>query len=173
MIIYLLGFPGSGKTTHGKKLANKIGFDFVDLDDLIEKSEGREISDIFAKEGEDYFREIENKILKSLSERKNTIIATGGGTPCYFDNMHYLNDSGLTIYIKQGIGCLVNRLRFSKTINPLVEKMNNFELSEFVQEKLDEREVCYLKSHHIVNGKGLRLNELVKIYEEEKTFFKN
>jgi shikimate kinase len=171
MIIYLLGFPGSGKTTHGKKLANKISFDFVDLDDLIEKSEEMEISTIFADKGEDYFREIENKILKSLSERKNTIIATGGGTPCYFDNMHYLNDSGLTIYIKQGIGCLVNRLRFSKTINPLVEKMNNFELSEFVQEKLDEREVCYLKSHYIVNGKGMRLAELVKIYDEEKSFF--
>jgi len=171
MIIYLIGFPGSGKTTWGKKLANKINFKFTDLDDYIEQKHNRTISDIFKTDGEDFFRKIENEALKELVSKTKTVIATGGGTPCYFDNIHFINNNGLTIYIKQGIGCLVNRLRFSKTIRPLIDNMNNFELSEFVQEKLDEREVCYLKAHRIVNGKGLKISELIEIFEAKKDFF--
>ena len=108
--IYIIGFMGSGKSTAGKKLASLMGWTFVDLDKKIEEFAGKSIPEIFAQDGETSFREIEAKILRSLNSLKNTVISTGGGTPCYSDNMEYMLDTGLTLYLKLTPGQLKSRL---------------------------------------------------------------
>jgi shikimate kinase len=99
MIIFLVGFMGAGKTTLGKKLAAKLGYSFVVLDAVVEKGEGKYIRDIIAEHGESYFREKESETLKQLS-LVDSVISTGGGTPCYYDNMQWMNDKGITIYVE-------------------------------------------------------------------------
>src|SRR5215216_5287440 len=100
MKIYLIGMPGSGKTTLGKQIAEDLGFPFIDLDTEIENREGKSISEIFSHKGEDHFRVLESTLLKELSSSShNVVIATGGGAPCYFGGMETMNATGLTVFI--------------------------------------------------------------------------
>src|SRR5215217_1973749 len=109
--VFLIGFMGSGKTFVGKKLAQLLKTTFIDLDEVIEKSEEKTISQIFSQNGEEFFRERESHYLKSLSERSNVVIATGGGTPCFHDNMKWMNENGITIYLKAKSEILFDRLK--------------------------------------------------------------
>ena len=127
---------GSGKTTAGKKLASLLGWSFIDLDKKIEEQSGNTISEIFSKYGENYFRDVESEVLKSLGSERNTIISTGGGTPCFGDNMEYMIRTGLTMYLKLTPGQLRSRLSQETNERPLLKDLNKEELLEFIKKKL-------------------------------------
>lgn len=159
MIIFLIGFMGCGKSTLGKKLALNIEYNFIDLDVYIQDQECKSINEIF-KNGEDYFRKIERVYLQSAIKTKNTVIAVGGGTPCYFDNMQLMKENGLTIYIDMHPTELISRLRLSKQNRPLIASLQENELSNFVFKNLNERKEYYNKAHKIVDGSDISLKQL-------------
>ena len=159
MIIFLIGFMGCGKSTLGKKLALNIEYNFIDLDVYIQDQECKSINEIF-KNGEDYFRKIERVYLQSAIKTKNTVIAVGGGTPCYFDNMQLMKENGLTIYIDMHPTELISRLRLSKQNRPLIASLKENELSNFVFKNLNERKEYYNKAHKIVDGSDISLKQL-------------
>ena len=138
--IYIIGFMGSGKSTAGKKLASLMGWTFVDLDKNIEEFAGKSIPEIFEQDGESSFRQIEAKILRSLDSLKHTVISTGGGTPCYDDNMEFMLGTGLTLYLKLTPGQLKSRLSKSKGERPLIKDLGSGELLSFIEKKLFDRE---------------------------------
>lgn len=144
--IYLIGFMGSGKTTVGRKLASRLNWSFIDLDDRIQLKAGMEIMEIFAKKGESGFREIESEVLRSLSTEFNTVISTGGGSPCFDENMDYMLGSGLTIYLKMTPVQLKNRLLRSSHERPLIKSITIDELQGFIEKKLSEREKWYSRA---------------------------
>jgi len=160
--IFLVGFMGSGKSTFGKKLANKLGYEFVDLDAWIEKDLGKSIPQLFENEGENAFRELEKQALEQVLEQTNVVISTGGGTPCYFDNMQKIVSAGLTIYLKLGARELTARLLDSKTERPLVIGKSPEALYAFVQEKLEEREPFYTQAHKSFRPLRNHFRELLK-----------
>ena len=146
MKVYLIGYPSCGKTTLGKKVAKKLGYTFVDLDLLFEEMYHTTISDFFEKYGEYAFRINEQKLLHSTSEMENTVIATGGGTPCFFDNMDYINHNGISIYIRKPANFLVDRLRNAKKVRPLFRNISIEDLPKYIETQLAEREPYYLKA---------------------------
>jgi shikimate kinase len=164
-IIYIIGFMGSGKSTAGKKLASLMGWTFVDLDKKIEEFAGKSIPEIFEQEGESSFRQIEAKILRSLDSLKHTVISTGGGTPCYDDNMEFMLSTGLTLYLKLTPGQLKSRLSKSKGERPLIKDLGSGELLSFIEKKLFDREKWYDRSDIIIEGIDLDVNIL---YENVK-----
>ena len=127
-LIYLIGFMGSGKSTTGKKLADRLKWSFIDLDERIELETGMKIPDIFSKHGELYFRKVESEILRSLISESKTVISTGGGTPCFADNMKYMLETGLTIYLKMTPGQLNSHLISSSGERPLIKDIGKSEL---------------------------------------------
>ena len=163
--IYIIGFMGSGKSTAGKKLASLMGWTFVDLDKNIEEFAGKSIPEIFGQDGESSFRQIEAKILRSLDSLKHTVISTGGGTPCYDDNMEFMLGTGLTLYLKLTPGQLKSRLSKSKGERPLIKDLGSAELLSFIEKKLFDREKWYDRSDIIIEGIDLDVNIL---YENVK-----
>jgi shikimate kinase len=162
-VVYIIGFMGSGKSTAGRKLASLLGWTFTDLDVKITEYTGMTIPEIFSQKGEDYFRNAESEVLKSLKNNSNCVISTGGGTPCHGDNMDLMLESGLTIYLKLTPAQLKKRLKGSATERPLIKKLNNEELSEFIEAKLAEREKWYNRAEFIVDGFDLDINFLQNI----------
>jgi shikimate kinase len=160
-IIYIIGFMGSGKTTAGKKLASLLGWSFIDLDKRVEEYAGKSIPEIFSQSGEDYFRIIETQLLRNLKMCTNTVISTGGGTPCYIDNMDYMIETGLTIYLKLTPAELKNRLSQSKGKRPLIKDLDQNELTSFIKEKLAVREKWYERSYITMDGIDLDINLLL------------
>ena len=139
MIIYLLGMSGVGKTTIGKQLAPKINYHFLDLDNSIEKSSNSSISDIFKNFGEDHFRELEKLELQKTYTLQNTIVATGGGTPCYYNNLEIMNQKGKTIYLNMNPSTIYNRFTDKdKLTRPLLKKGKDNFINIF-----NERESIY------------------------------
>jgi len=141
--IFLIGFMGSGKSHTGKSLAQLLNVDFIDLDARIEANTGRSISDIFEVSGEDTFRQLEQDQLKSLSDIADAVVATGGGTPCFFDNMQWMNENGVTVYLKADEALLADRLKNEKEQRPLIKNLSNQDLLDFIREKLGERATDY------------------------------
>ena len=165
MRIFLLGMPGCGKSTFGKKAAEQLGMKFIDLDNEIVHHESRTITDIFEQEGEGYFREIESKLLKKIStDFDEFIMATGGGAPCYFDNMDFMNTLGLTFYIDAGIDMLLQRLSH-KGIHkrPLLKKIGQENLEEGLRDKLIERLPYYTQAVYAVPYQSDLENRLVEL----------
>jgi shikimate kinase len=160
--IFLIGYMGSGKSTAGKKLAAKLGFEFIDLDKFIEHETGKTIPEIFLKKGEGEFRALENNALKKLVTRENVVVACGGGTPCYYGNMELMNNNGITIYLKMSADSLATRLLNAKTKRPLIENKSEEELKNFIGEHLEKREDTYHQAQYIVKGKNLNVDELVE-----------
>ena len=153
--IYLIGYMGTGKTTLGKELAKSFDVQFIDLDHYIQEVEQKTISEIFEEVGEAGFREIENQTLKKISTLDNAIIAAGGGTPCFFDNMDYMNETGTTIYLRATPEALCKRLNVCKDKRPLIRDKNEEELHSFVKENLSKREPYYLKADIIFETDNL------------------
>lgn len=141
--IYLIGMPGVGKSTIGKKLAIALNYKFYDLDNLIVSSQSKSIEEIFTTKGENYFRAIETKILKETSNLKQAVIACGGGTPAFNNNINWLNKNGLTLYLKASLGFILNRITNAKQARPLL-KSDVFEsLEEKLQRLFLQREPYY------------------------------
>jgi shikimate kinase len=162
MRIFLIGYMGSGKTTAGKKLAQKLGFEFIDLDTLIEQQQGKTIAELFNEEGEPRFREIEKQVLHSTFNTHNAVISTGGGAPCFFDNMEQMNHHGKTIYIELEPKTLVDRLRQAKQERPLIKDKTDEALLAFVEEALEKRSPFYQKAQATVKGINLKVDDLEK-----------
>lgn len=151
--IFLTGYMGSGKTTIGKILAETMGLQFIDLDKFIEQKYNRTISDIFTLDGETRFREIERECLYEVAKYEDAVIATGGGAPCFFDNMDFINKNGKSIYLKLSVNQLTDRLKqINDGTRPLIARLNNAELENHIAEQLEKREPYYNLAHIIVEA---------------------
>jgi len=164
--IFLIGFMGCGKTHWGRLLAEKTGLPFLDLDDWISQRSGTSIAQIFTEKGESGFRVMERDALQSLATIPKSIVATGGGTPCFFDNLDWMNEIGTTIYLKTGPTLLAERLRHEKEFRPLLAEVQEDDLQDFISKKLEEREHFYLRAKVVLeqssNDKTL-LDQLQKV----------
>lgn len=147
--IILIGYMGAGKTTVGKALSQALGLPFYDLDWYIEERHRRTIAQIFAEKGEKGFRDIERNILHEVAEFEDVVISCGGGTPCFFDNMEYMNLQGDTVYLKASPEVLCAHLKMGKTRRPLLEGKSEEELHEFIKNQLSQREAYYMKARHV------------------------
>lgn len=147
MRLFLLGFMGCGKSYSGKRLAEGFGINFLDLDEYLEAKEGRTIREIFEAEGEDYFRIKEKECLQDMAKKESTIISVGGGTPCFFDNMEWMNQHGVTIFLETPVEVLAKRLMQAMENRPLLKGFSKKELTEFIENKLKERNPFYHQAH--------------------------
>ncbi|MES2837639.1 MAG: shikimate kinase [Bacteroidota bacterium] len=163
MLVYLIGFMGVGKTTLGKRIANKLSFEFIDLDNYIENKYKQTIPDIFETKGEAYFRKIELECITELSELKNHVISLGGGTPCYNDVMKLLKKTGVTIYMQANAAFLESRLKNSKQDRPLLKYLTNDSLRKYIDDKLAERSPYYLQADVVVDVLNADIEMLSKI----------
>jgi shikimate kinase len=162
-ILYIIGFMGSGKSTAGKKLASLLGWSFIDLDKSIEDQTGKTIPEIFSLHGEDHFRNVESEVLRSLKSQINTVISTGGGTPCHGDNMDFMLKTGLTLYLKLTPGQLKSRLSESKGERPLIKDLTDEGLLRFIEDKLASREKWYNSAEITMEGINLDISLLLSI----------
>lgn len=160
-IIFLIGFMGSGKSTLGRKLAEMLNYNYLDTDALIEEMEGKTISDIFENEGEEYFRKKEKEILSQVILKENIVVATGGGLPCFFDNMEIIQSNGLSFFLEITPKDLLERLRGETEKRPLLSNKKEKELLEWMELMLDERNIFYSKATFTIDG-SLSLDELSK-----------
>ena len=160
MHIFLIGFMGSGKSHWGKIWADKYGLSFFDLDEEIEEKAGSTISEIFKSEGEEYFRELESSTLHSFKDKSNYVLACGGGTPCFNDNIEWMNQQGTTIYLNTSTDTLFNRLKEEKDKRPLIKVLPDAQLYTFIQNKIKEREPYYSKAKIILDEKNITTFEL-------------
>ena len=152
MKIFLIGYMASGKTTFGKKLSKTLDLQFIDLDDRIEEKSGRTIKHIFETDGEDIFRKLESDTLKSTIQNENNfVLATGGGTPCFYDNIKLMLKNGVTVYLELDIKTLVNRLVSSKIYRPLIWGKTESELKEYAEKMLTKRNPYYNQAHIIID----------------------
>jgi shikimate kinase len=156
----------AGKSTIGKRLANKLNYSFVDLDTVIKISESASIEEIFQSKGEEYFRQVESKALRNFTNDENIILSTGGGTPCFHDNMEWMNKMGVTVYIEVKPEIIHYRLLHSKTKRPLIEGKTSDELLNYIAQQLKIREQYYREASIIIDGESLKLNVLVDKLEE-------
>jgi shikimate kinase len=156
---------GSGKSTHGKILARKIGYQYVDMDHLIEETAEMTIPGIFKEHGEEVFRKWEHDILHELCKRDRLVISTGGGAPCYGKMMQFMNEHGSTVYIQLTPEALRNRLLHSPTERPLIQDKSATELLEFITLLLAEREHYYKQATHTIDGLNLQIEDLVSLLE--------
>ena len=158
--VYMIGFMGSGKTTRGAKLAGMLGWKFADLDRLVEASAGMGIPEIFSVHGEEYFRNLESELLRSLGNEGSMVISTGGGTPCFSDNMDYMISTGLTVYLKLTPGQIRSRISGTGTERPLIKDLDESSLLAFIEDKLALREKWYNRAELTVDGFDTDISEL-------------
>jgi len=159
-LIFFVGFMGCGKTTWSRKLAAHLGYDFIDLDQTLETQAGMTIAEFFTTHGEDAFRKLESEVLKQTEYSQSTVISTGGGLPCFFDNMEWMNKQGKTVYIKLSPKTLADRLEKGKDKRPLLRDKHGDELVAFIAEKLAERESFYTQAAYIADGISLSVEGL-------------
>jgi shikimate kinase len=158
--VYIIGFMGSGKSTTGKKLAAALGWSFIDLDRKVEEYTGKSITGLFEQYGEEFFRNVETEVLKSLESVNDTVISTGGGTPCNDGNMEYMVETGLTLYLKLTPGQLRSRLHESSGERPLLKDLDYDSLLEFITAKLALREKWYNRAEITVEGMDIDIDLL-------------
>ena len=172
--VILIGYMGSGKTTVGKALSKETGLMFYDLDWYIESRMRKSVAQIFAERGEEGFRKIEHNMLHEVAEFEDVIISCGGGTPCFFDNMDYLNRQGDVVYLKATPEVLYKHLLMAKVERPLLKDKTPEELIAYITGHLKEREPFYTKAGHIldvslmdnydkINISVTKLRELLKL----------
>ena len=149
--IILLGYMGAGKTTVGKALAKALNLQFYDLDWYIENRMHMTVKQIFDERGEEGFRKIEHNMLHEVAEFEDVVISCGGGTPCFFDNIDYMNQQGETVYLKATPDVLYGHLKMGRTVRPLLLNKTPDEVKDFVSRKLAEREPFYTKAKHVID----------------------
>lgn len=165
--IFLIGYMGAGKSTMGKWLAQVMDLEFIDLDNFIEARQHKTIKEIFAEIGEEGFRQLERRSLEEVSEYENVIISLGGGTPCFFDNMEVVNQSGTSVYLKPTEEVLLRRLIKGKHKRPLLADKSDDQILQVIREQLAWREPYYLKAHITFEASHLE-NKADIIYNAEK-----
>jgi len=170
MKIYLIGFMGCGKTTVGKLLAAHFSFDFIDLDNHIETEYGKSISKIFETENEVRFRKLETTYLNKISSKDNRVIATGGGTPCYNQNIEFINKNGISVYLKMSSDNLFDRLKNEKNNRPLLKNLSDIDFKKYILEKLIERESYYLQANHIISIENRSVEKIISLLSEKINF---
>ncbi len=161
--IYLIGFMGSGKSTFGKKLAKELNLPFIDLDKVIEEKAKCSVTEIFKYLGEDTFRTMESEALKSFEHLDGFVMATGGGTPCYFNNIDYINKTGISIYIELDTKSIYNRLANAKNIRPTIKGKKENELMSFIEDTFNKRRDIYEQATFKVNGLNLEVKKVVEL----------
>lgn len=159
--VFLIGFMGAGKSSSGRYVANRLAKPFFDLDDEIEKWSGKSIPEIFESSGEEAFRKMERECLERFLRRENGfVMACGGGTPCYFDNMELMNKAGLTVWLDLPPGMLARRLKTAKKDRPLLKKIGDLE--EFIRLKIEERSKWYRQAQLRIKGTNTEKRALSK-----------
>ncbi len=166
MRISLIGYMGCGKTSVGKRLARKLNYKFIDLDQKIEERYQASINDIFRKYDEETFRKLEQEILYIVLKQNNVVISMGGGTPCFFDNMNRINKHSTSVYLQLNSATLNSRLKNSKRKRPLLQNLSDEDMKEFIRNQLAEREIYYLQSKHVINGLNIEIEEIVSLLNE-------
>lgn len=165
--IILVGYMGAGKTTVGKALAKALNLQFYDLDWYIESRQHKTVPQIFAERGEEGFRKIEHNMLHEVAEFEDVVISCGGGTPCFFDNMDYMNAQGDVVYLKAAPEVLYRHLLMGKTERPLLKGKSPEELISFITEQLTKREPFYNKARHTLDVSLMDNYEKIKISVEK------
>lgn len=168
--VFLVGYMGSGKSTIGRYVAADMKWDFVDMDAYFEQKHQCTISRFFADHGEDAFRRAEHEVVAELCKAERTIVATGGGAPCFFDNMDLMNAAGATIYINVSPDELTARLRTQRDQRPILASKTDDELLDFIGRQLAQREPHYRKAHMVVDGKSLPFDSyrtLIEYFPDE------
>jgi len=163
MRIYLIGYMGSGKTTLGRKLALTLNLSFIDLDTFLEEKYFRTIPQIFEHEGETGFRKKEQIVLREVSTFDDVIVATGGGAPCFFDNMEVMNNTGFCIFLDVDTVSLANRLINAKTERPIIKGKSLDELHHFIDEMMLKRRPFYEKARYILKGSEIKPDQILEI----------
>lgn len=161
--VFLIGFMGCGKSKIGKALATKLDLPFLDLDDLVEAKNQMSIPELFAAFGEQGFRELEKQTLQEAAIANDAIIATGGGAPCFFDNMEWMNKNGITVFIDTPVKVLADRLINARVERPLLKGKSYEELMVFIDAKLEERRPFYNQAQIILKGVDLNADELIEV----------
>lgn len=164
--IILVGYMGAGKTTVGKELAKSMGLMFYDLDWYITSRMHRTVAQIFEEGGEEGFRLVEHNMLHEVAEFENVVISCGGGTPCFFDNMDYMNRQGETVYLKASPEVLCEHLKMGKSVRPLLLNQTPEEVQVFVREQLERREPFYAKAKHVLDVSLLDSYEKIHVSVE-------
>lgn len=161
--VFLIGYMGSGKSVVAKQLSNKLNVKSLELDDEIEMRYKKSINSIFKTKGELYFRKLENEILTEILNKNNVvIISTGGGTPCYFNNIELINkENSISIYLKCSVLTLFNRLKAEKNNRPLLKDLTDENLLEFIAKHLFERSFYYNKATFTVTVDNKTVEEIV------------
>jgi shikimate kinase len=163
MKIFLIGFMGSGKTYWGRLLGQKLGIPFFDLDEQVTSHEGSTINEIFSVKGEEYFRLLEKDTLHIITESHDSfVMACGGGTPCYFNNIEYLNQSGTTVWINTPPDILFSRLTSEKESRPLIKALTADQLKSYIAKKFADRKIYYEQAGVIVEEEPVVLERLAE-----------
>jgi shikimate kinase len=165
--IFIIGYMGTGKTTVGKELAKSLSLTFVDLDVHIQSQYHKTVPELFEEMGESAFRKIEQQALREVAGFENVIISTGGGAPCFFDNMEIMNQAGTTIYIETSPEVLADRLLASKSVRPLIAGKSREELIPFIAKHLADRERYYKKADIIYCANQLLSKEEIYLTVED------
>ncbi len=161
MSVFLIGYMGSGKSTIGNRLSEIMRIPFIDLDSVIEQNIGIKIHNMFREKGEHCFREQEHAILTSLNLDKKSIVAAGGGTPCFFDNHNFMKKMGSTVYLKVTPSELCKRLKLDNK-RPLLFN-NKLNLKDFIDQQLLEREIYYQMSDYVIESDDISINQVYEL----------
>ncbi len=179
MKIFLIGFMGCGKTFIGERLAQQLNISFIDMDEYLQQKEHQTIAQIFTQHGEAYFRRLESEKLREMANKQNCVIATGGGAPCFHDNMAWMNQQGITIYLQSSVDLLFGRLKSESEKRPVLGGRSDKELKSFIAQKIKERDAYYTQSHWIIpqgNGEATTILQQImdlKFYEKAEIEKKN
>jgi shikimate kinase len=185
MIVFLLGFMGAGKSHLGRQLAIETGSEYIDLDNLVVEQTGMTINQVFEEHGEGYFRELETKILHKISTELNSkeinadslkkekyyFIGCGGGTPCFNNNMEWMNNHGLTVWLNPSVNVLFSRLKNEKDQRPLLKQLEDDQLMIFIENKLEERKFFYELSAIVLNDNDTTISKILKLVSDAQNLF--
>ncbi len=163
MRIFLIGFMGSGKTHWGRLLSEKLGIRFFDLDEQVVEHAGKPITEIFAADGEEQFRMMEKDILHIITEsHESFVMACGGGSPCYFNNIEYMNQAGTSVWINTPLDTIFSRLIGEKDKRPLIKSLPDDQLKNFISKKFADRKIYYEQADVVVDDEPLQLEQLIQ-----------
>lgn len=163
--IYIIGYMCSGKSSISRRLANKLGYQAFDTDDMFEEKYHISVQDFFDKYGEEYFRKFESDILKKTGKFHNVVISTGGGTPCFFDNMQWMNENGATVFVKISPMTAYHRLQSARRKRPLIQGKNEEELCQYVENHYNSRLQYYEQATITVKGESVNIDEILNLFD--------